>query len=333
VPGPMKDSPLAEQLDKTLENTLSVTEFSDQDMFPMIPPGFELMHDGKGVDIHGSLSEEEPASMINICQANINADACTDHATTQVTKSNHLMETSILSIDHPVQEAGRKVDERSTLPHVQNAGSSVLPVSQGHQLPFIKKSDMWHLVEASDVFKEVPQQPHFLPLREIPPALREGTAFGLMLTFIELVKDVKKASIDQDIEWYEDKISTLCHFEENGFDVQFLRRTLTELLHIKSNRTSCLGEIHELKAQIVGKTASTSRINALLDENDRAVAELEQKLGRLRQESQKITKEKEREEVNLCRLKEAHSRRVESNSDFEQQFRNTLAQLNQKKLT
>jgi len=308
-----------------------------------------------GVDIHGSLMEEEPPSMINnISQANINADACIDHATTQVAKSSHLMVTSILSVDHPVQEAGRKVDERSTLTRVQNAGSSVrtmdnsplrscsasgssmpshLTVSQGHQLPFIKKSDMWHLVEASDVFKEVPQQPHFLPLREISPALREGTAFGLMLTFIELVKDVKKASKDHDIEWYEDKISTLSHFEGNGFDVQFLRRTLTELLHIKSNCTSYLGEVHKLKAQIVGKRDSNSRVDALLDEKDRAIAELEQKLGRLRQESQKITKEKEREEVNLCRLKEAHSRRVESNSDFEQQFRNTLAQLNQKKLT
>ncbi|RLM58957.1 uncharacterized protein C2845_PM18G09260 [Panicum miliaceum] len=356
VPGPMKESPLAEKLDNTLEDTLNVTEFSDQDMLPMIPPGFESMYDGKGVDIHGSLSEEEPPSMINnISQANINADACTDHATTQVANCNHLMETSILSVDHPVQEAGRKVDGRLTQTRVQNAGSSEcimdhsplrscsasgssimpshLPVSQGHQVLFVKKSEMWHLVEARDVFKEVPQRPHFLPLRELSPALREGTALGLMVAFADLVRDIKEASIDHDIEWFEDKIGTLCYLEGNGFDVQLLQRTLTELLHIKSNRTSYLGEIHKLKAQIVGKTASTSRIDALLDEKDRAIAELEQKLGRLRQESQKIAKDKDLEEVELFRLKAARSRIVEAYSDAEQQFRNTLAKLHQKKLT
>ena len=309
---------------------LIVIEGIDQNSRFMINDGILWV----GVDIHGSLMEEEPPSMINnISQANINADACIDHATTQVAKSSHLMVTSILSVDHPVQEAGRKVDERSTLPHVQNAGSSVLPVSQGHQLPFIKKSDMWHLVEASDVFKEVPQQPHFLPLRELPPAMREVTALGLMFAFAEVVRDVKKASKDHDIEWYEDKISTLSLFEGNGFDVQFLRRTLTELLHIKSNCTSYLGEVHKLKAQIVGKRDSNSRVDALLDEKDRAIAELEQKLGRLRQESQKIAKDKEHGEVELFRLQAEHSRFVEACNDAEQEFHNTLAQINQKKLT
>ncbi|RLM70033.1 uncharacterized protein C2845_PM17G11430 [Panicum miliaceum] len=355
VPRPMKESPLPEHLDKTLEDTLNITEFSDQDMLPMIPPGFESMYDGKGVDMHCSLSEEEPPSMINnISQANVNADACTDHATTQVANSNHLMETSILSVDHPVQEAGRKVDGRLTLTRVQNAGSSEctmdysplrscsasvssmpshLPVSQGHEVLFVKKSEMWHFVEARNAFKEVPQRPHFLPLRELSPALREGTALGLMVAFADLVDNIKEASIDHGIEWFEDKISTLCHLEGNGFDVQFLQRTMTELLHIKSTRTSYLGEIDKLKAQIAGKKTTTSRIDALLDEKDRAIAELEQKLGRLRQESQKIAKDKEHEEVELFRLEAARSRFVEAYSDAEQQFRNTLAQLHQKKLT
>jgi len=62
---------------------LIVIEGIDQSSRFMINDGILWI----GVDIHGSLSEEEPASMINICQANINADACTDHATTQVTKS------------------------------------------------------------------------------------------------------------------------------------------------------------------------------------------------------------------------------------------------------
>ncbi|RLM69185.1 uncharacterized protein C2845_PM17G14570 [Panicum miliaceum] len=333
-----------EKLDKTLQDTLNVTEVSDQDMLPMIPRGFESIYDGKGVDMHGTLSEEEPPSTINnVSQVNINADACTDHATTQVAKSNHLMETSILSVDHQVQEAGRKVDERLILTRVQNAGSSEctmdysplrscsasgssmpshLPVSQGHQVLFVKDSDTWHFVEEMDVFKEAPQRPHFLPLRELLP--------GPMVAFDGLVKDIKKASIDHGIEWFEDKISALHHLEGNGFDVRLLQKTLSELLHIKCYRTSCLGEIHNLKAQIVGITASTAQIDALLDEKDRAIAELEQKLGRLRQERQEIEKNKYHAKVELFRLKEKCDRFVEAYSEAEQQFRNTLAQLHQK---
>ncbi|RCV38544.1 hypothetical protein SETIT_8G151100v2 [Setaria italica] len=348
--GPMKESPLAEQLDKTLEDTLNTTELSDQDTIPMIPPGFESMYDGKGVDIHGSLSEEEPTAIIDsISQVNLNADA--DHAATQVAKSNHLMETGILSVDHPVPKAGRKVDERSILPRLHNASSSQCTMdnsslrscsASGSSMPshlpashvqFVKNSPMWSLIEEMNVFCEVPQHPHFLPLRQFPPGLREGMALGLMVSFADTVKLITQASIDHSMEWFEDTMNTLSHLERNGFDVQFLQSTLTKLLHIKSDSTNCLGEIQKLNSQIVGVTASSSRIDKLLDEKDRAIAELEQKLGRLRQESQKIAKDKEHQEVEIFGLQSARSRFEEAHNDAKRQFHNVLDELRQKRLT
>ncbi|CAL4992618.1 unnamed protein product [Urochloa decumbens] len=342
-----------EQIDKTFEDTVDIAELSDQDMVPRIPPGFESMYDGKGVDTHGGLSEEPPAMVNSISQVNINADVSTDRAATQVAKSNHHMETATLSVDHTVQEAAKKVDERSTL-SLRNAGSSEgtmnnlalrscsasgssMPshflVSQGHHVPFVKSSSMWPLLEALDAFKIVPQRPHFLPLRQYQLALREGMALGMMSSFAELVNDTMEASIDHSTDWFEDKIGALSYLQGNGFDVQFFQSTLTKLLHMKSDGTSYLGEIQKLDSQIVGKTASSSQIDALLDEKDRAIAELEQKLGRLRQESQKIAKYKEHEDAELLELQSVRSRFKEAYSDVKRQFHNTMAEMHQKKLT
>ncbi|CAO2149237.1 unnamed protein product [Urochloa humidicola] len=355
VVGPMKESPLAGQIDKTSEDTMDIAELIAQDLVPRIPPGFESMYAGKGVDMHGDLMEEEPPAVINsISQVNINGDVWTDHAATQVTKSNHLMKTATLSVDRTVQEAGRKVGERSILSLLHNAGSSEctmdnsplrscsasrssipshLPVAQCNQVLFIKSSPMWSLVEASDAFKMVPQRPHFHPLQQYQLALREGMALGMMSSFADLVKDTMEASIDHSTDWFEDKISSLSYLERNGFDVQFLQSTLTKLLHMKSYGTSYLGEIQKMDSLIIGKTASSSQTDALLDEKDRAIAELEQKLGRLRQESQKIAKQKEHEDAELFGLQSVRGRYKEAYDGVKRQFNNTLAELHRKKLT
>ncbi|KAF8694459.1 hypothetical protein HU200_038202 [Digitaria exilis] len=320
------------------------------------------------IDVHGNVLDEEPTAMINsISQVNINADLCTNHATIQRAKRNHLMESAILSADHPILEAGRKVDERSIRPCLlhnaansqatrnnsplrscSTSGSSKASpfhVSQDHQVLF-EKGDMWHSIEAEDVFKEFPQQPHFLPLQELSPPLREGMAVGLMLSFANLVKNIRKASMDCNTELFEHQISSLSYLEQNGFDVQFLRSTLTKMLQVKLTGSSYLREVHNLKAQIVGMTASSSQVDALLDEKDTAIAQLEQKLGRLRQESQKleqklgclrqesqkIAKEKEHDEAVLSELQVSCSRCEQGYGDANREF-NFLAELHQKRLT
>jgi chromosome segregation ATPase len=134
-----------------------------------------------------------------------------------------------------------------------------------------------------------------------------------------------EASIEQTEEWFKENMDALRHLEENGFSVQSLRCTLTKLSQIKSNTAHYIEEIDKLEAEIAGKTSSLSRIDELLDEKDAAVAELKQKLGRLRQESQKIAKEKEEEEMKMSNLQGAHSRLVEACGDAEQQFLSVLS--------
>jgi hypothetical protein len=161
-----------------------------------------------------------------------------------------------------------------------------------YQVPFVKSSPVWPLIDALDVFKKVSQQPHFRPLTKLLPSLREGTAIGLMATFASTVEDISKLSIADSIASFEEKITTLRHLEEHGFDVQFLQCSLVKLIQVKFNHTSYLTEKDQLKAQLLEKAACLSRIDEQLDKKEQAMARLEEELGRARWETHKIAKER-----------------------------------------
>ena len=237
------------------------------------------------------------------------------------------------------QQSSGKVDESSGFQRrLQNARSSQStivssplrgcsssesflpsPLADGKPL-FVKSSAMWPQIETMDVFSAHPQRPHFLPLREFHPTMREGMALGLTAVFPDLVRNIKKASIDNNMEWFEDKFSTLCHLEGHGFSVQSLHSTLTKLVKIKSQNTIYLGEMDKLDVEIEVETASLTRMGALLDEKDSSIAELEQKLGALRQETQKIAAEMETKGTKLSRLKSKHSKFKEAYGDAKLEF-------------
>lgn len=49
--------------------------------------------------------------------------------------------------------------------------------------PFEKCSVAWKDIESMEVFREIPQKPHFLPLLDVKETVREGMAIGYMVTF------------------------------------------------------------------------------------------------------------------------------------------------------
>lgn len=308
-----------------------------------------------GTNIHGTQLEEEPTGTTNsLTQPKGNDDMFTDHAATKLAKSNHVKETAILSLDSLAQQAHGNVDERSVLRRLQNAGSSqctidssplmscsafetLLPsplaFSQISNRQFVKSSPAWHLIEANQVFKESPQQPHFLALQKFPLAMREGMALGLMVSFADLVKATMEASIDNSMEWFEDTIRTMHHLEENGFSVHSMQSAMTELVKIKSECTSYHGEIGKLDSKLVEKTASSARASALLDEKDEAAAELERELGRIRQESQRIAQEKEKIDAEVVSIKAALSGYEDLHSSAVRKFKGIVDGLRRKRLS
>ncbi|KAK3118981.1 hypothetical protein QOZ80_9BG0711830 [Eleusine coracana subsp. coracana] len=238
-----------QDLDRSLEDTY-------QELFPLIPPGFESMYNAEGIDIRDSLLDEELTNGLR--QADTNGMLSIDHAAIQLATSSQVVDAPTLPMEHPIQQ------ER------------------------------------------------------------------LMVAFATLVENVREASIEESMEFFEDKIKTLCHLEANGFNVQFLQSRLTKMLQIKSNCSKYLGEMNKLDAEMVGKTTSLSRMDALLDQKGEAIGQLEQQLAHLRQETQQIEKDREHEDAEMSRLKSKHSRFEEAFREGKQQFWNLLDDLREK---
>jgi hypothetical protein len=177
------------------------------------------------------LDKELAASSNRIYQANRNADVCADIAATQMTKSTPLTNIPIQFFDHLVQQDGSQVDEGSIALSLQSAnspelttdnislrrcffsGSSIpsqLAFSQisRYQVPFVKHSLAWAIINAMDAFKKVPHQPHFGPLRQFMHGLREGMALGLMVSFVDSVEAISKSSMADSIASFEEKTTT-----------------------------------------------------------------------------------------------------------------------------
>ncbi|PIA45970.1 hypothetical protein AQUCO_01600314v1 [Aquilegia coerulea] len=104
------------------------------------------------------------------------------------------------------------------------------PLESG--LPFIKSSFMWPQFESMEVFRSMPQQPHFDPLKEQDEYLREGAAIGLMVSFTKLIEVTRKAQLDDSKCMFDVKLDALQILEGYGFTVEPIRNQLVKLLHI-----------------------------------------------------------------------------------------------------
>lgn len=115
----------------------------------------------------------------------------------------------------------------------------------------MKNSCLWSALEEMDVFKEFPQQPHFLPVQQqkYPHTLRGGMAFGLMVAFDLFVGSIWKSNITDNEGSFEEKKSTLAAQKINGFDVQCFERLLDELIKVKFEYSKHLEEKSVVQTQ------------------------------------------------------------------------------------
>ena len=109
--------------------------------------------------------------------------------------------------------------------------------------------------------------------------------------------------------------------------MQSCQNRLTEA---KSQCAKLLEEKYAVEAQKLEKITSLSQLSSLLDENNKAVAELELKLKHLRQKGQKIEEEREHEQSELSRLEEEGRSIDKAYDDAQRQFSSILAELQPK---
>ncbi|CAL4992648.1 unnamed protein product [Urochloa decumbens] len=122
-------------------------------------------------------------------------------------------------------------------------------------------------------------------------------------------------------------------FEERNIIHSKMKANLEDarnrIVEAKSEYAKYLEKKVAVEAQVLEKSSSLSQMHSLLDQNDKAVAELEQKLGHLRLKGQKIEKDMEHKESELERLKEALSGIDKACYDYKQLFSRIMDKLQQ----
>ncbi|XP_010468969.1 PREDICTED: DUF724 domain-containing protein 7-like isoform X2 [Camelina sativa] len=117
-------------------------------------------------------------------------------------------------------------------------------------LPFVKKSPLWEVLESMEVFKAVPQYPHFSPLLESEEEFREGDAIGTMVKFTALLEKVNNLQVDDPISSINRIDECFLKLEKYGFNVTTHRSRISKLLFIKESQTSALEELKAVEEKI-----------------------------------------------------------------------------------
>ncbi|KAG9457202.1 hypothetical protein H6P81_001710 [Aristolochia fimbriata] len=138
--------------------------------------------------------------------------------------------------------------QSQTSTDLHNTSPCKLPPSQT-QLPFVKKSSLWEILESMEVFKIMPQKPHFRPLEQFTAGCREGKAIGHLVNFVNLASKVCDARFD-DTDSFKDKMELLENLEQHGFCVQPLRARLEALLELKERHGVFENELTKIEAGI-----------------------------------------------------------------------------------
>ncbi|TVU31543.1 hypothetical protein EJB05_23230, partial [Eragrostis curvula] len=187
------------------------------------------------------------------------------------------------------------------------------------QLPFIKSLPVWSSFEEMEVFKKMPQQPHFGPLQKEKPIQREGIALGLMGSFANVVESISNSSIEDNYESFQDKDYVLSHLKHFGFSVDKLQTCLNKLIEMKSEYAKHVTERDIVQAQKQLKGDSCSEIDNQRDEKIKMLMQLGQEL-------QQLHEAKRAREAEFSELKEAESMVDKACQDMKEQFGDTLVE-------
>lgn len=170
-------------------------------------------------------------------------------------------------------------------------------------LPFQKRSTMWKIVESMEAFHSIPQQPHFRALSQYLLEFREGMAIGLMLSFSNIVNDIRKLRITDSQDIIERKLEALTALESNGFDVQVVRSHLEKLLVIQSNARQSAAKQAFLEGEVLGRETEMHQLNQAISEHDEIILKLEEYLRPSQEIRASMLLEKSGKESDVLQLK------------------------------
>ncbi|XP_048325536.2 DUF724 domain-containing protein 7 isoform X3 [Ziziphus jujuba] len=168
---------------------------------------------------------------------------------------------------------------------IENADDSgptgYIEQNSGLSLPFVKTFSIWQRIESMEVFRKLPQNPHFQPLVKSKELYREGLAIGYMLAFVSMVEMIANLEIDTPGEFFNDATETLAEMEKMGFNVEALRGRLSDLQLVQVKLRQLEDESEGIKNKIIESTHDKTQTNEEVDELLQEMKKLEEEKARL----------------------------------------------------
>nr|VDC99871.1 unnamed protein product [Brassica rapa] len=158
-------------------------------------------------------------------------------------------------------------------------------------LPFVKKSPCWKVFESMEIFKAVPQRPHFSPLLECEEEFREGEAIGAMVNFTGLLEKVRDIQVHDSVSAINRIRDCFLKLEKHGFDVTAPRSRIHKILCIKECQTWALKEVQYAERMITEKGSKRRKLQDDIELVSKKIVELRRQEALLKEE--KVTNEKE----------------------------------------
>ncbi|KAL9227657.1 hypothetical protein vseg_003321 [Gypsophila vaccaria] len=169
-------------------------------------------------------------------------------------------------------------------------------VPRGSQeLPFVKSSLVWEVIESMEVLKRIPQKPHFFPLYNCKEECREGLAIGSMVTFTSLAERISRARFDDPKSLYEGYLEALVDLEELGFNVAPVRELLHKLISMKIRYEQVQNTSKEIESQIMERKHEKAKM-------DDEIAELDKKIIELKENQTLAVSKKEMKDAEIALL-------------------------------
>ncbi|CAM0908612.1 unnamed protein product [Alopecurus aequalis] len=166
-------------------------------------------------------------------------------------------------------DSGQSI-EKSTVTQISSVGVSNCTETEPEpgnsmalaiqDLPIVKTFPLWAELEAREIFRNVPQRPHFQLLQHHCPEIREGMAFGLMLSFVNLAESINRLEVQDENGLLEEKekMLVLSLLEANGFDVRELKSRLEPLVDAKNRHVELQDAMSRLE-EIISKKETVDR--------------------------------------------------------------------------
>ncbi|XP_048232920.1 DUF724 domain-containing protein 6 isoform X3 [Ricinus communis] len=146
-------------------------------------------------------------------------------------------------------------------------------------LPFVKRSLVWKTIESMEIFRIMPQKPHFHPLADCKEEYREGSAIGIMVTFASLFEKITSLRLDDSESVLLSTLESLLDLEKHGFDVTMPRNRVKELLLIKNGKEELLNETKDVEKQIREHTDESGNLDAKIKDIEKKIMELQEELA------------------------------------------------------